>query len=86
VRGRFAPPSLTDDLVVLCDGALYRVFFDGHLASQQLAVPGLPGVIDAIEVGDVTGDTVDDLLVLATDPDGLRRLHVFPQLTSRAIR
>jgi hypothetical protein len=31
-------------------------------------------------------DTVDDLLVLATDPDGLRRLHVFPQLTSRAIR
>ena len=83
VRGRLGPPSVSDDLVTLCGGTVYRVFFDGQLESRALDVPGLPADIDAIDAADVTGDAIDDLLVLATDPDGLRRLHVFPQLTSR---
>jgi hypothetical protein len=91
--GRFSPPdqpaAQSVDLLAACGADVYRVYFDPraqHLTSHVLAVLGLPSEIDSLGVGDVTGDALDDLLVLATDPDGLRRLHVFPQLGARDVR
>jgi hypothetical protein len=98
VVGRFSLPSDGPDsgveLAMLCGDTIYRIDTTpgtGALplvfqatAVIQLALPA-GTAIDAIGAHDVNGDTVDDLLVLATDPDGTRRLHVFPQLTSREV-
>jgi hypothetical protein len=80
-------PAASSDLVVLCDGTIYRLSHgaSGYAATMLVTLPADVMVVDRIGVGDVTGDAVDDLLVLATDPAGLVRLHVLPQLTSREV-
>ncbi len=77
---------------MLCGASVYRVGVQGPAGALTYTASPLVGfalgagtVVDAIDAHDVTGDTLDDLLVLATDPDGLRRVHVLPQLTSREV-
>jgi hypothetical protein len=72
-------PGMSADLVVQCGAAIYRVSYDASgYHAVQLAV--LPVVPDAIAVGDVNGDAVADLVVVAAG-----RVYVYPQLTSREV-
>jgi hypothetical protein len=77
-------PTAGEDLVVLChdDGStLYRVHHesDGYHA-DRLARSAAP--LTAIEVGDVTGDGIDDVVALGGEP-GSQTLVVLRQCTSR---
>jgi hypothetical protein len=76
-------PAAGAELVVLCDSAVYRLAQGQATLLATLPLP--PDAITAIEVGDVTGDAVDDLLVTAIDSDNVRRLHVYPQETSQEV-
>ena len=72
------------DLLVLCrdtGSTLYRV----TKTADDYAVTALThiaGALGAIQVGDVTGDGVDDVIGLEGEAGG-RSLVVFPQCTSR---
>jgi hypothetical protein len=73
-----ADPSV--DLVVACHGdgtSLFRVSHDGVV--ERLANTTAP--VRAIRTGDVTGDKVDDVLLL--EGDAATSLVVYPQCTSR---
>jgi hypothetical protein len=73
-----ADPSV--DLVVACHGdgtSLFRVSHDGVV--ERLANTTAP--VRAIRAGDVTGDKVDDVLLL--EGDAATSLIVYPQCTSR---
>jgi hypothetical protein len=98
VIGRFSLPSDAPDsgveLAMLCGDTVYRVDTVPGVAALPFAFTATPLVQLALPAGssvvqiaahDVNGDGLDDLLVLATGPDGVRRLHVFPQLTSREV-
>lgn len=68
------------DLVVACHGdgtSLFRVSHDGVV--ERLANTTAP--VRAIRAGDVTGDKVDDVLLL--EGDAATSLIVYPQCTSR---
>lgn len=77
------------DLVVACrsrstpvQSSIFRVFHD---AGAYHAVPVLEAdgrYFTDLQLGDVDGDSVDDLVVLDISP-GIPALSVFPQLTSR---
>ena len=68
---------------------LYRVASSGGgpMLQPLFALPSslLFGALMDLRLADVTGDAIEDLLVLAYDPDGVRRLHVFPQLSLREV-
>jgi hypothetical protein len=95
VVGQFALPSAAHgrQLAMVCGATVYRVDTSGVVvggspsltfaATALTTLPFAAGSVTAIGAGDVNGDAVDDLLVLAVDPDGQSRIHVFPQLTSR---
>jgi hypothetical protein len=73
-----ADPSV--DLVVACHGegtSLFRVSHDDVV--ERLASTTAP--VRAIRAGDVTGDKVDDILLL--EGDAATSLIVYPQCTSR---
>jgi len=76
--------AVASDLVVLCrDGGstLHRVRIDADGTHVELLGRAPPGLA-ALQVGDVTGDQVDDVVALVGDP-GSRTLVVFPQCTNR---
>jgi hypothetical protein len=73
-------PDASVDLVVACRGdgtSLFRVSHDGVV--ERLATTTVP--VRAIRAGDVTGDKVDDVLLL--EGDAATSLIVYPQCTSR---
>ncbi len=80
---RFSPPQDTGpDLVVLCHGPagpdfLFRVAVDGSRAEPLLAV----APSEALQMGDVTGDGVDDVIVV----DSMGFMRLFRQCTSRDV-
>ncbi len=82
---RFATPSVASELVVAChEGTgttLYRVAAttSGYSADVLLHTPA---VLGSIQVGDVTGDGVDDVVAL-TGTRGTEALVVFAQCSSR---
>lgn len=80
------PSSAADassDLAVACRGdgtSIFRVRHDvGGVVVDRLASTGAQ--ISALRAGDVTGDQVDDLLLL--EGDAVTSLVVYPQCTSR---
>lgn len=81
---RFATGAAAADLVVACKDAgttLYRVTWrDGAYASDELLHTATQ--LTSIEVGDVTGDGVDDVVGLE-GASGTEALVVFAQCTSR---
>lgn len=84
-RDAFTTQSAARDLVVLCRGAgvsmIERVTrTEAGLVIDELA--RVPEVLDAIRVGDVTGDGVDDIAAIAVD-HGSETLEVFRQCSSR---
>jgi hypothetical protein len=85
-RDRFSTPTPGLDLVVLCqDGGstLHRVVPDGAgVRVEQLAHTA--NSLSQLQVGDVTGDGVDDIVAITGDP-GARSLVVFPQCTSNDV-
>lgn len=73
-------PDPSSDIVVACRGdgtTLFRVSHDGNV--ERLANTTAP--VRAIRAGDVTGDKIDDVLLLAGD--AATSLVVYPQCTSR---
>jgi hypothetical protein len=92
VVGRFSLPSSAagSELEMVCGATVYRITTTTNAASALLfassvltTLPLAAGSAFTLAAGDVNGDRVDDLLVVATDAEGTRRVHVFPQLTSR---
>jgi hypothetical protein len=84
----FGPtPRTSADLVAVCRqpqrarAELMHLWFDGSAfhAEQMFA---LPITTQYVEVGDVTGDGVDDILVF-DNAAPIPLLHVYPQCTSR---
>jgi hypothetical protein len=65
--------------VLACGNAIYRLDHDASGRHATLLVT-LPFAPDSIQVGDVTGDAVADLLAVASGT-----LYVIPQLTSREV-
>ena len=92
-RGHFAAtdptttPAANDELVVLChdpmtaDSLVARVSYDGSVYHAVVIASGL-GPLRAIQVGDVTGDGVDDIVAIRGDA-GARSLTVLVQCDSR---
>lgn len=84
-RNAFSVDAPGADLVVLCRGGgssmLERVSrtADGLEVAELSRVPEL---LDALRVGDVTGDGVDDVAAIAVD-HGAESLQVFRQCSSR---
>ena len=82
--GRFQPPDREgEELVVLCrrspgGGALFRVSSDGAIVAPLLELTGG----DAMQVGDVTGDGIADLIVIDRS-FAVPLVRVFRQCTSR---
>ncbi|NVB81496.1 MAG: VCBS repeat-containing protein, partial [Kofleriaceae bacterium] len=77
-------PAAGLDLLVLCRDAgstLYRVTKTAD-AYDVTALSHVAGTLSAVQIGDVTGDGVDDVIGIAGEP-GARSLVVFPQCTSR---
>ena len=75
-------PNPSVDLVVACHGdgtSLFRVSHDGVI--ERLANTTAP--VRAIRAGDVTGDKVDDVLLL--EGDAATSLIVYPQCSSREV-
>jgi len=83
-RDRFAKGAAAADLVVACKDAgatLYRVTAqDGAYTAEVLLHTATP--LTSIEVGDVTGDGIDDVVALE-GASGTEALVVFAQCTSR---
>ena len=79
---RFEPPDPEADLVVLCHAGLgetlYRVSIDGARVSVLAEI----GTGDALQVGDVTGDGVPDLVIVDRKA-AVPVVRVFRQCTSR---
>jgi hypothetical protein len=82
--GRFRPPDREgEDLVVLCrrplgGNTLFRVSIDGAIVTPLLELAGA----DAMQVGDVTGDGIADLIVIDRS-FAVPLMRVFRQCTSR---
>jgi hypothetical protein len=75
-------PNPAVDLVVACRGdgtSIFRVHQGASLVVDRLANTG--EAITAVRAGDVTGDHVDDVLLLAGET--VTSLIVYPQCTSR---
>jgi hypothetical protein len=84
VRAPVIGAPLASDVIALChdDGStIYRVYHDeSGFHAEPLAHVAAP--LTAIEVGDVTGDGVEDVVATAGDR-GSQSLIVFPQCTTR---
>ncbi len=84
--GPTAAPPATPQLIVLChdatgDSLLARVWWQGGAYQAELVASDL-GPLRAIEVGDVTGDGVDDVVAIRGD-SGERSVTVLAQCGSR---
>jgi len=80
----FTTPAAGFDVIVLCHGGgntLHRVYHDATGYHDQLLALTTSSM-SQIQVGDVTGDGLDDVVALDGDP-GSRSLIVFPQCSSR---
>jgi len=86
-RDPLTPAGGAGDLVVLCRGsagsALYRVR-QGASGLDVLSLAVTPEALNAIQVGDVTGDGLDDVVALEGE-SGVQSLVVFPQCSSRGL-
>jgi hypothetical protein len=84
-RDRFSTEATTPDLIVACrDGGsvtLYRVTFANATYGAEVLLKTMSAVT-SIQIGDVTGDGVDDLVALI-GASGAESLAVFRQCTSR---
>lgn len=84
-RDAFSTQGAVLDLVVLCRGGgvsmLERVT-RGESGLVVVELARVPELLDAIRVGDVTGDGVDDVAAIAVD-HGSETLEVFRQCSSR---
>ena len=81
----FSPATAGTDLIVLCRGGassmLIRVAADGESYRYDELIR-VPDVLESLRVGDVTGDGLDDVAVLAND-HGAETLGVLRQCSSR---
>lgn len=86
-RDPMTPAGGGGDLVVLCRrgpvATLYRVR-QGATALEVTPLATASKPLNAIKVGDVTGDGVDDVVALEGET-GVQSLVVFPQCSSRGI-
>jgi hypothetical protein len=84
---RFATPTAAVDLIVACledaGTTLYRVSASAQGFSAE-ALLHTPTVLGSIQVGDVTGDGIDDVVGL-TGTSGTEALVVFAQCSSRDV-
>ena len=75
------------ELIVLCRGGgvsmLERVVL-GASGPEVTELARVPGILEALRVGDVTGDGIDDIAALAND-HGAGTLEVFRQCSSRDV-
>lgn len=82
-RDPASTPDASSDIAVVCGGAgssLFRVYRgSAGYEIERLATTGAE--LTMLRAGDVTGDRVDDLVLL--EGDGVTSLVVFPQCTSR---
>jgi hypothetical protein len=82
-------PGKSQDLAVMCrkDGSaeLFRVYYDhdDHDALKATPLLSLPVETRYVQVADVTGDGVDDVLAFEDEGNGVTVLAVYPQCTSR---
>jgi hypothetical protein len=83
----FTDTATRAELIVLCRGAgssmLARVVL-GTGDPEVAELSRVPGVLDALRVGDVTGDGLDDIAAIASD-HGAETLVVFRQCSSRDV-
>ncbi len=80
----FTTPSAAADVIVLCNGdgaTLHRVSYSGGAYHDQVLAHSA-STLTQLQVGDVTGDGVDDVVAVVGDA-GSQSLVVFPQCTSR---
>ena len=85
-RDPLTVPDAARDLVVVCRDAgstLYRVHH-GTAGLEIEALAHTTATLGAVRTGDVTGDGVDDVLVLDGD-SGAQSLVVYPQCSSRTL-
>lgn len=84
-RDPFTDTARAAELIVLCRGGgtsmLERVVL-GASGPEVSELSRVPGVLEALRVGDVTGDGLDDIAALAND-HGAETLEVFRQCSSR---
>ncbi len=84
-RDPFTDTAQAAELIVLCRGGgssmLERVVL-GAAGPEVSELARIPGVLEALRVGDVTGDGLDDVAALAND-HGAETLTVFRQCSSR---
>ncbi|MEO7091857.1 MAG: hypothetical protein ABI175_01320, partial [Polyangiales bacterium] len=84
-RDAFSTQSAAGDLVVLCRGggvSMIERVTRGAGGLEVVELARVPEVLDAIRVGDVTGDGIDDVAAIAVD-HGSESLEVFRQCSSR---
>ncbi|CAN5917570.1 hypothetical protein BH11MYX3_BH11MYX3_34290 [soil metagenome] len=84
-RDPFSPVTVGSDLVVLCRGNGLSMLERVRTTADGLAVEELsrvPELLEALHVGDVTGDGLDDVAAIAND-HGAQTLEVFRQCSSR---
>jgi hypothetical protein len=75
------PGNQGPDSVVTSVSEVYRLDHDGA-RFKPVYLAGLPGGIQVLQVGDVTGDGLDDLLGLRTSQMTIPSLVVIPQCAS----
>lgn len=82
-RARSSEADLSSDLVVACRGEGTTIFRVRNTSGspEVTRLANVSGIVSGIQVGDVTGDGVDDLLVLEGDVS--RSLLIYPQCTNR---
>lgn len=86
-RDPFTDTTAKAELVVLCRGGgssmLERVVLGGG-EPEVTELSRIPGALEALRIGDVTGDGLDDIAALAND-HGAETLEVFRQCSSRDV-
>ncbi len=83
-RGPSTAPVPGTDLIVLCRDigtTIHRISIDAA-GTHVTPLTRWPGTLSSLEIGDVTGDGVDDIVAIEGEA-GARTMVVIPQCTSR---
>jgi hypothetical protein len=81
-RDPTSTPDASSDIAVVCGGSSGSSLFRVRRGSEEVERLATTGAqLTMLRAGDVTGDRVDDLVLL--EGDGVTSLVVFPQCTSR---